>query len=240
VHLNPGYALCYKEVTLKNLLKIKKMKRSSPEEIESKYVNTVYDIIAPHFNHTRFCPWPSVEKWVKSLDENSTILDIGCGNGRNLGIKPKTINVGTDFSLPLCKIASQRGYPIFCASALVLPIRDESFDHVICIAVIHHFASEKRRVQCLKEIRRVLKIGGTAYVTAWSTKQRKKEYDEQDQIVPWRVRKDFDKSEPSFNRYYHLFVEGEFKTLISQVEGLEYVSESYETGNWEVTVKRTN
>lgn len=216
------------------------MKRSSPEEIEEKYVNSVYDTIAPHFNHTRFCPWPSVEKWVKSLDENTTILDIGCGNGRNLGIKQKTLNVGTDFSFPLCKMSSQRGFPIFCASALDLPVREKSFDHVICIAVIHHFASEERRVQCMREIHRVLRTGGTAYVTAWSTKQRKKEYSEQDQIVPWHVRKDFDKNEPSFNRYYHMFIEGEFNTLIKQVEGLEQVSESWETGNWEVTVKRTD
>ena len=217
------------------------MKKKNAEEIEEKYVNSVYDKIAPHFNHTRFCPWPSVEKWVSSLEDGKTILDVGCGNGRNLGIKSHTLSVGTDFSIPLLKIAGSRDnqkYPVFAASALELPVRDCSFDHVICIAVIHHFASIERRIQCLKELRRVLIPGGTGYVTAWATKQRKKEYSEQDQIVPWHVRKDFDKKEPQFERYYHMFVEGEFKTLIDQVPGLEQISESFETGNWEVVIKR--
>lgn len=214
------------------------MNFQDPKQYEKEFVNKVYDQIAPHFSHTRFCPWPSVQNWVNSLEPYSVILDIGCGNGRNLGINKSIYNIGTDYSFALCKIAKSRNFQIFRADGLKIPLRSGVFDHIIQIAVIHHFATENRRIQCLKEIARLLKINGTAYVTAWSTKQLKKTYTEQDQLVPWHVRKDFDKNEPEFERFYHLFVKGEFAILISQIPELELISEKWVGGNWEVELKR--
>jgi SAM-dependent methyltransferase len=120
------------------------MKRLPPEVVESRYVHSVYDEIARHFDHTRYKPWPSVKTFVESLSPHSLLLDLGCGNGRNLCINPRVLDIGADFSMPLCQFAVARGRPIFCASALAVPVRDAVFDHVICIAVIHHFASAPR------------------------------------------------------------------------------------------------
>lgn len=211
------------------------MKRLPPEELETEHVNKVYDVIAPHFDHTRYKPWPGVANFVKSLPPNSILVDVGCGNGRNLCIDPKIYDMGTDFSMPLCKIASNRKKPVFCASALQLPIRDGVFDSVICIAVIHHFASADRRTQCLREIARILRPGGTAFVTAWATDQpRKKKYDEQDQMIPWNLDKRFADNPAKYERFYHFFVKGEFAELSKDIPSLELKSESWEEGNWEV------
>jgi len=47
-----------------------------------------------------------------------------------------------------------------------LCFRDESFDVVLLVAVLHHFSSERDRVRCLKEAGRVVKRGGgVVYVT---------------------------------------------------------------------------
>ena len=214
------------------------MKKLPPQEVEEKYVNSVYDAIAPHFDHTRYKPWPGVKKFVENLPPYSTLIDVGCGNGRNIGISEKIIDVGTDMSFPLCKIAASKNKQIFCASALDLPVRSNSFDSVICIAVIHHFASEERRVQCLREIARILRVGGTAFVTAWATKQKKKTIKEQDQMVPWKMAKEYDQDEKGYERFYHFFEEDEFKRLVDQVPQLRYDSQEWEADNWNITVTK--
>ena len=41
-----------------------------------------------------------------------------------------------------------------------LPYKDDSFDAVLSIAVIHHIATTERRVRALRELARVLRVGG--------------------------------------------------------------------------------
>ncbi|OHT01094.1 hypothetical protein TRFO_01670 [Tritrichomonas foetus] len=215
------------------------MKRLPPEEIEEVHVNKVYDEIASHFDHTRYKPWPGVRNFVSSLEPNSLLLDLGCGNGRNLCINPKVIDMASDMSMPLCQIASKRGRPVFCATGVNIPIRDNTFDHVICIAVIHHFASAERRIQCLKEISRILKVGGTAFVTAWAIEQKSKEqYDQADQMIPWTIDKRFGDSSKKLERFYHLFEKGEFAQLVKDIDSLELLSEEWEKDNWNATFKK--
>jgi ubiquinone/menaquinone biosynthesis C-methylase UbiE len=215
------------------------MKRVSAEQLEDEHVHQVYDVIAKHFDHTRYKPWPGVRSFVSNLAAHSFLLDLGCGNGRNLCINGRVLDVGSDFSMPLCQIASQRARPIFCASALEIPIRDRAFDHVICIAVIHHFATIDRRRRCLAEIARILRIGGTALVTAWATEQKRKTYAESDQMVPWTVDARFtDDPAPKYERFYHLFAQGEFRQLADGVGALELLDETWEADNWNATFRR--
>ena len=216
------------------------MKRIPPEEMEREYVTQVYDEIAGHFAHTRNRPWPEVRKFVNELPPYSLVLDLGCGNGRNLRACRHVIDMGTDYSLPLCKIALKRKRPIFRSTALDIPIRDCTFDSVICIAVIHHFASKERRVQCLREISRILKVGGTCFITAWATKQHNRSYDDPDQLVSWTVDRRFGESGKKIDRFYHLFVQGEFGELAKEVKSLVLVSEEYENDNWECVFKKVD
>lgn len=55
---------------------------------------------------------------------------------------------------------------------LTLPFRDESFDAVLSIAVIHHFATKERRVGALRELARILRIGGRLMITVWAMEQK--------------------------------------------------------------------
>jgi len=63
---------------------------------------------------------------------------------------------------------------------LALPFREESFDAVLSIAVVHHFATTERRVHALKELARVLRIGGRLVISVWAMEQKHR-----------KVRKDF-------------------------------------------------
>jgi tRNA (uracil-5-)-methyltransferase TRM9 len=80
--------------------------------LEQESVHRVYDIIAGHFSDTRYKvqshfknsntlqPWPLIEKFLKELPPGSIGLDVGCGNGKYLGVNPNIYVIGSD-RLPL-------------------------------------------------------------------------------------------------------------------------------------------
>ena len=41
---------------------------------------------------------------------------------------------------------------------MALPYKDDSFDAVLSIAVIHHIATTERRVRALRELARILRV----------------------------------------------------------------------------------
>lgn len=57
-------------------------------------------------------------------------------------IIPLSLQIGSDRSFKLTEICRQRGFQAFVADVLSVPLRSESFDVCICIAVIHHLSTE--------------------------------------------------------------------------------------------------
>ena len=51
-------------------------------------------------------------------------------------------NIGSDFSMELLKICNGRDQEVHSSDALHLPYRDEIFDAVLSIAVLHHISSK--------------------------------------------------------------------------------------------------
>ena len=45
---------------------------------------------------TRKIIWPKVEDFINSFHSKSLILDIGCGNGKNMGSREDCIYIGLD------------------------------------------------------------------------------------------------------------------------------------------------
>lgn len=92
--------------------------------------------------------------------KNKKVLEIGCGRGtfQNL-VEDWT---GTDLS---CSIKKYIKKTFVAAEAENLPFKDESFDVIWSITTLEH-VNEPEKV--LKEICRVLKLGGLAYLApAW-------------------------------------------------------------------------
>ena len=77
--------------------------------MEKKYVYEVYEKIADHFSDTRYKAWPQVEHFLKTLPKHSVVCDVGCGNGKYLGVNPDVIMIGTDITHNLLKICNERG-----------------------------------------------------------------------------------------------------------------------------------
>lgn len=65
----------------------------SPSALELENVHNVYDKIADHFSETRHSPWPKVQEFIDKLLPGSILLDIGCGNGKYLGLNNDSLKV---------------------------------------------------------------------------------------------------------------------------------------------------
>jgi SAM-dependent methyltransferase len=163
-----------------------------PGDLEKKYVYEVYDKIADHFSSTRYKPWPRVVEFLDSLPLGSLVGDIGCGNGKYLFSSENVTMLGSDISNNLLKICQAKSADVFVADSLNLPVKSESLDHAISIAVIHHFSTPAKRVRAIEEIVRVTKKGGKCLLYVWAMEQDERKFGSQDIFVPWNLQKKFE------------------------------------------------
>ncbi|KAL2095884.1 hypothetical protein ACEWY4_008032 [Coilia grayii] len=144
--------------------------------LEEQFVHQVYEEIASHFSSTRHSPWPRVRDFLLALPAGALVADVGCGNGKYLGINQEVMSVGCDRSSSLVQICGERGLQAFVSDALEVPLRGDTCDACISIAVIHHFSTQERRLAAVKELVRLLKPGGRALIYVWAMEQ---EYNKQ-------------------------------------------------------------
>lgn len=97
------------------------------------------------------------------------LLDAGCGSGRNLhwfvqhGFEVTAIDDNAEAlqqllaQLPMLKHVHQ-------CSISQMPFAPESFDHIICSAVLHFANSDHDFMQMMTALHRVLKPGGTLFI----------------------------------------------------------------------------
>lgn len=108
-----------------------------------------------------------------NLQPGDRVLDIGCGNGRDLSAlghrHPHISITGVDISPVMLREASLRlaaerleNIELKAADACALPFEDNTFDLVICSEVIEHIPDYKLAVD---EIWRVLCPGGSLILT---------------------------------------------------------------------------
>lgn len=230
-----------------------------PTEIEKKHVYEVYDKIALHFSHTRYKPWPKVAEYLSSFPKHSLIADIGCGNGKYLAACPDIMSIGTDRSENLLKICLEKieGCQVFTADSLKLPIRDNVFDGLISIAVVHHFSNDQLRIKAIRELARIIKVGGKFLIYVWALEQQEKKFNQQDNFVPWHLQTKWENNvkvetlgpniisdEQSnsivYQRYYHVFKKDELEGLINQIENVKIDQSYFDHANWCCIVTKTH
>jgi ubiquinone/menaquinone biosynthesis C-methylase UbiE len=209
--------------------------------MEDQFVHSVYEQIAGHFDSTRCNLWKGVVDFLEQVRPQSKILDVGCGNGKYLSVRRDCEVHACDACPQLANIAKQK-HPhahISVANAISMPYNNNVYDNLICIAVLHHLSTVEKRANVIKEIIRVLKPGGTAFITVWATEARKpswKEIDggENDYMVPWHHKQD----NTILQRFYHLFTHQEITSLITGIPCASIEDVKYEMDNWQITIKK--
>lgn len=141
-------------------------------ELELENVHNVYNQIGNHFSETRHSPWPHVEEFIQSLGSGSILCDIGCGNGKYLKSNSNIYKIGCDRSDSLLSVCRERDFNVFLSDCLNLPIKSNTVDACISIAVIHHLASRDRRLKAIREMARVLVTHGQALIYVWAKNQK--------------------------------------------------------------------
>jgi alkylated DNA repair dioxygenase AlkB/SAM-dependent methyltransferase len=272
-----------------------------------------------HTRGKRGVLWPSATQFVQNLSEGSIVADVGCGDGKYFPAiwEAGSYVIGTDISLPLLltsfdesssatsidpnvpdsrrvsphRKALQKRPAVAVADCMSVPLRNDSCDAAICIAVMHHLSTIDRRIRCLEELSRIVKPNGRIHVQAWAMEQAadsKRRFAATDMFVPFNAQpKYLDKvsedrdgsntiqrheqnessniggkgdsapaaSNPSksvaelyseayekadfderkglvvFQRYCHMYREGELDDLVQQVSGVRLIESGYESGN---------
>ena len=140
-----------------------------------KQIRKIYSRTAE--NYDKFWDFYSAPSYSKTLarinlQEDSKVLDLGCGTGELLKILedlfPSSELTGIDLTEEMLAIAKQKlsnKVKLFLGSAASLPFDSKSFDWVIMSNMIGHL-SDKKAV--LKEAHRVLKNLGKIVITDWT------------------------------------------------------------------------
>ncbi|EDV93674.1 GH19448 [Drosophila grimshawi] len=151
--------------------------------LERAYVHDVYEHCEEPTGPVR----PRVAQFLGNLEPGSVVCDVGCGSGRYLTqCNPAICTIGVDRCYRLGKVAHEKGGEVALCDNLELPFRDDSFDAVLSLAVVHHFATTERRVRALRELARILRIGGRVVITVWALEQRHRRFESQDVLIPWQ------------------------------------------------------
>ena len=199
-------------------------------------IEEVYNKIAPHFNNTRHRIWGSVKKFMNALEPHSNVLEIGCGNGKNMLYRNDLFFTGIDISQAQVDICRSKDLNVSKSNMTKLEFNDDSFDNIICIATYHHLDNDDDRKKALYEMYRVLKTGGKVLLTVWAMEQDEEStfrFHNSDEMVPWKSKDDG----ITYLRYYHIYRNQELVEEISRLCPLFQVVELvWELGNWVVVL----
>jgi tRNA (uracil-5-)-methyltransferase TRM9 len=197
-----------------------------------------YDQFGDSFSATRQRLQPGVKKILDLIQEDDSVLDLGCGNGHFLHEiyqrNHKSALLGVDFSLPLLRNAESTSGVEFrevdltklsAFSDQLLAVNGQ-WSIVSMFATLHHIPSHKIRLDILRTVKKLLKPDGKFYLSNWQFLNSEKlkariqpwsriglsdeDVDEGDYLLDWR-------SGGEGLRYAHHFSVEEVSGLAEQV-----------------------
>jgi alkylated DNA repair protein alkB family protein 8 len=71
-------------------------------------IEYIYNQITESFSRTRYKKWSCVNNFLKQVKENDKIIELGCGNGKNI-IEYSNQSFGVDLSKNLVDVCKRRG-----------------------------------------------------------------------------------------------------------------------------------
>lgn len=182
-------------------------------------IKEVFNQIAPSWYNFRH--WSIFRSEIEALADRwqkGRLLNIGCAHGPDFLPFKDTLDLyGVDFSSEMLRFARKYARKfdfevnLALADAVYLPYADGTFDWAISVATYHHLKGGEARQVAFKELGRVLKPGGEAFITVWNHWQPRFWFKPKEIYVPWRTK------DKILHRYYYLFTYGELEKLAKAV-----------------------
>ena len=198
----------------------------------------IWNKIAEQWNNFRNQPEPMVNYFLKKYINNSgKIVDLGCGNCRNLIPFSNFICYGVDFSKKMLKNAeiisknNSLDIKLYKAELTKLPFKDNFFDYALMLASLHHPKTKDKRKKALEELYRILRKDGTALITVWNKWQLRFLFRRKNSLIPWKIKNKI------YHRYYYLFSYFELKRLLRK-NNFKILESRFVKGNLIFIVKK--
>ena len=200
-----------------------------------------YEAIASEFSTTRAYVWKCIKDFCSLMKDDTTLLEVGCGNGKNMEYinnHKKCSTYGIDTCSNFVNHCKLKNLNAEVGNALRLKFPDESFDYMICIAMFHHLLLEEDRDQSMKEMLRIMKKGAIGMITCWAIEQPEITnftFEVGINEVPWKGRKRINKI-----RYYFVYSEQMFREYFAKYDSqIEIMNIYNEVGNWIIIFKKS-
>ncbi len=175
----------------------------------------VFNQIAPGwYNFRHWSIFRSELEVLAQRWQKGSLLNIGCAHGPDfLPFRQSFDLYGMDFSTEMLRFARKYSQKfnftvnLSLADVSHLPFPDGVFDWAISVATYHHIKGKRERLKSLRELRRVLRPGGEAFITVWNHWQPRFWFSGKEVAVPWRTK------DKTLERYYYLFSYPELEGL---------------------------
>tara|TARA_B100001057_G_C22804848_1_gene932963 strand:- start:241 stop:720 length:480 start_codon:yes stop_codon:yes gene_type:complete len=121
-----------------------------------------------------------------------------------------------------------------------IPIRNNVFDSVISIAVIHHIYFEVDRINAIRELVRVTKPGGTIFISVWGVHGK---YKKGNNFIKWTLQDKYSeqKDKNVYERFYYLYDENElYNLVVREFKNIEVIDYFSNYNNRFILIKKIN
>ncbi len=183
--------------------------------------SNVFDKIAPSwYNYRHYTIFKPELEGLAERWQRGRLVNLGCGHGADFlpFAKYDFELCGVDSSIEMLHMAQRFAgkfrfdADLIQADVSCLPFKDAAFDYAISVATYHHLQTKEARARAFRELYRILKPGGEAFVTVWNKMQQRFFFLPKEMQVPWRMKTE------TLYRYYYLFTYGEAEKLAKQAE----------------------
>jgi len=214
---------------------LKKNKKPNQEEIWNGIANPWKTYVVKRL--------PIVEEFL--VGKKGKVIDLGCGNGRNMIPSKKIKYYGVDFSEGQLKHAEYRikkekinGILFKQDGSDLSFFKNNMFDYGLFMATLHCIEGKENRKKVLYEFYRVLRNKSEALISVWNSEDKRFDKVSRDIYMSWK------EDRIPYMRYYYLYKKKEFLNLLEKTgfEILEFYDarehDRFSKKNWIVRVRK--
>ncbi len=139
----------------------------------NKQIASQYNIISKVFDNSRVRIWNNVKHFLLDNEiyhnTNNTLLDCGCGNGKNM-IYAQSLGYhseGFDISKNLLDICKNKGLNVYYQDVLNMNV-NKKYNKIISIAVLHHLQTFDEQIVAINNLYNCLDSRGKLLISFWS------------------------------------------------------------------------